>query len=538
MRYNRVDVLSASIEYMEVDILKKITAVYVRRSVSDKDKDNNSLSIDSQKAECVKSLSKGEEYRIYCDDGKSGKDTLHRPAFQQMMYDAKDGLITRIIVKKYDRFSRNMMEYLNVTNTLDSYGVGVYSLTEPFNTATKEGRMMRNNLLNFAEFERETIAARVADAYSTRSLETGFYQGGKVYYGYEPERRTVNGKTGSVLVPSDKANVIRTAYKIYKNPDASLQDILNYFRENNIDVNITKKPNNKNTVNASEKSNMDRSHFSRLLESPLYVMADNDVYQYLVSKGYEVIDDVTAFDGIHGLFRHKRQDGAEYIKVGYHDGIVDSETWLAVQDKKSHNQKIPNNGGAKNSWLVGLTKCGHCGYGFYIYYGWNVSKTKQWRYYGDSGAYRANGCVKKRLSIRPDNVEQIVFDAMKQRLESLVIAKTQKVKPDTETDSIKAEIIRCDDEIRKLMDKLADADSVLFDYIQDRVKALHAKKSDLDEKVRTKARKHKEIDTTPLTDPMSRWGSLTVEEKHALAVTMIDVVYVSDENGIDIRFSI
>ena len=56
--------------------------------------------------------------------------------------------------------------------------------------------MMRNNLLNFAEFERETIAARVADAYSTRGRGTGFYQGGEMYYGYDSERRNVNGKTG------------------------------------------------------------------------------------------------------------------------------------------------------------------------------------------------------------------------------------------------------------------------------------------------------------------------------------------------------
>lgn len=106
----------------------------------------------------------------------------------------------RIIVKKYDRFSRNMREYLNITDELDKYRVGVISLSEPFNTETKEGRMMRNNLLNFTEFERETIAERVADAYVTRAMETGFYQGGKRYYGYEPERRTINGKTGSVLV--------------------------------------------------------------------------------------------------------------------------------------------------------------------------------------------------------------------------------------------------------------------------------------------------------------------------------------------------
>ena len=41
--------------------MKKITAIYVRRSVSDRDKDNNSLSIDSQKADCIKSLGEGEE---------------------------------------------------------------------------------------------------------------------------------------------------------------------------------------------------------------------------------------------------------------------------------------------------------------------------------------------------------------------------------------------------------------------------------------------------------------------------------------------
>ena len=511
--------------FREVDIVRKITAIYVRRSVSDKDKDNNSLSIDSQKADCIKSLEAGEEYRIYCDDGKSGKDIEHRPAFQQMMSDAKEGLISRIIVKKYDRFSRNMREYLNVTNILDSYGVSVTSLSEPFNTATKEGRMMRNNLLNFAEFERETIAARVADAYSTRALETGFYQGGKVYYGFVPERRTINGKTGSVLVPSDRADVVRTAYQLYSNPGTSLADIIKYFRDNGMDV-------------RTSSGNMDRSHFSRILKSPLYVRADKEVYQYYLSKGFEIVDDIEAFDGIHGCFRHKRSDGSEYIKVGYHEGLVDSETWLAVQDKKSHNHKIPNNGNAKNSWLVGLVKCGHCHYALSIMYSWNAARTKQWRYYGDQGAYKANGCVKKRLRVRPDDVEEIVFRAMKDRLESLEVAKTELEKPDAESEEIRSEVIRIEAETKKLMDRLADADDVLFGYIQERIRALYSAKAEKEEKLRNKARTRKAVDTTPLTDPMSRWDALSVEEKHNLAATMIDVVYVSDEHGVEIEFSI
>ena len=57
-----------------------ITAIYVHRSVSDKDRGNNTLSIAAQKEECVKFAGKCD-YRIYCNDGKSGKDIAHRPAF-------------------------------------------------------------------------------------------------------------------------------------------------------------------------------------------------------------------------------------------------------------------------------------------------------------------------------------------------------------------------------------------------------------------------------------------------------------------------
>ena len=245
-----------------------------------------------------------------------------------------------------------------------------------------------------------------------------------------------------------------------------------------------------------------------------------------------------AFNGVNGLFRHANADGTEYIKVGYHEGLVDSETWLAVQDKKSHNSKFGNNLKAKNSWLVGLVKCGHCGYALNIIARWNKRRTICNRYYYDGGYYKADGCIKKMLKTNVNTVEKVVFKAMKERLESLKIAKKETEKPDKETENIKAEILRTDDEIKKLMDKLANADSVLFDYINERVKTLHSKKISLEEKLQTKSRKQKQIDTKPLEKPMSRWEELTVDEKHDIAVTMIEIVYVSDENGIDIRFSI
>lgn len=103
---------------------------------------------------------------------------------------------------------------------------------------------------------------------------------------------------------------------------------------------------------------------------------------------------------------------------------------------------------------------------------------------------------------------------------------------------IQIKIIRIDSEIQKLMERLADADTVLFDYIQNRVTTLHEQKSELDKKMQTMIRKRKAIDTKPLEEPMKQWNTLTVQEKHELAVAMIEVVRISDETGIEVKFCI
>ena len=140
--------------------------------------------------------------------------------------------------------------------------------------------------------------------------------------------------------------------------------------------------------------------------------------------------------------------------------------------------------------------------------------------------------------MKPKQVEDAVLTEMKKRIEQLNIEKHEESKPDAETESIKTEIVRLDSEIQKLMEKLADADTVLFDYIQKRVSALHEQKSELEKKMQTMCRKRKAIDTKPLEEPMKQWDKLTVQEKHDLAAAMIDVVLISDETGIEVKFSI
>ena len=510
----------------------KYTAIYVRRSVSDKDKGNNSLSIAAQREECIRFVGEGADFKVYCDDGKSGKDVCHRPEFMQMMSDAKDGYIDRIIVKKYDRFSRNMREYLNITDELDRYGVGVISLSEPFNTETKEGRMMRNNLLNFAEFERETIAARVKDAYSTKAVETGFYQGGKMFFGFQSSRQTINGKTGSVLVPSEAAQTVIAAYEVYKEPGTSLLDVVNYIKAHNL-------PSSSTSRNTAVNRIIDRSEISRILENPLYVRADRNVYEFFLSRGFTIIDDIDAFDGVHGLMWHKQKSEDRFIKVGYHEGLVDSETWLAVQDKKSHNHQIPKSRGELKSWLVGLTKCGHCGRALLINYGYSVDKSKIWRYYICTGLKTIKGCSRQteRLKVRPDDVERAVYKAMKEHISEFEVAKNSSANKSSEAEKIKAELLRIEADTKKLIDRLIDADDVLFGYIQEKISELHAKKNEYEKQLFLIERRVKKIDTKPLLEPLNRWDELTMEEKNALAKVMIDRIEVTDEDGIKIHFS-
>ena len=66
------------------------------------------------------------------------------------------------------------------------------------------------------------------------------------------------------------------------------------------------------------------------------------------------------------------------------------------------------------------------------------------------------------------------------------------------------------------MDKMAKADDVVFAYIQQRIKELHTKKTELDRRLHNRERKQKEIESSPLLEPLSKWDTLSVQEKHDL----------------------
>ena len=192
----------------------KEDAIYARQSIDKAD----SISIESQ-IEFCKYETRGNPYRIYQDKGYSGKNT-ERPEFQRMLAAIRNGEINRVICYKLDRCSRSILDFANLMEEFQKYGVEFVSCTEKFDTSSPMGRAMLNICIVFAQLERETIQQRVIDAYLARS-KRGFFMGGKTPFGFTIEPYYLEGKKTARYVVNEKEAGITM-----KNYRALIQSIL------------------------------------------------------------------------------------------------------------------------------------------------------------------------------------------------------------------------------------------------------------------------------------------------------------------------
>lgn len=66
-----------------------------------------------------------ELYKLYADEGISGKQIKNRREFQAMMQDAKAKKFEKVVVKDVSRFARNTVDLLQSIRELKSYGIQV-----------------------------------------------------------------------------------------------------------------------------------------------------------------------------------------------------------------------------------------------------------------------------------------------------------------------------------------------------------------------------------------------------------------------------
>ena len=177
----------------------KMCAIYTRVSTDNQaEKEYNSCQSQEEKIQSfISSQEDWQVYRVYSDEGYTGAN-LERPAFKRMLNDIAN--IDIILFYKMDRLTRSPKDFYHLVEVFENSNTDFISITERFDTSTPSGRLLRNIMLTFGQFERELTSERVKDKMLERAKK-GMWNGGGVPYGYDnKDKKLVVNKKESKIV--------------------------------------------------------------------------------------------------------------------------------------------------------------------------------------------------------------------------------------------------------------------------------------------------------------------------------------------------
>lgn len=143
----------------------------------------------------------------YIDEGITGTQAKKRPAFMQMIEDAKQGDFDLIVTREVCRFARNTVDTLVMTQELKNYGVEVYFVEDNIWTMDGDGELRLTIMATLAQEESRKISERVR-AGQKISRDNGVLYGSGNIIGYD----RVNG---TYVINEDQAETVRMIFDLY-----------------------------------------------------------------------------------------------------------------------------------------------------------------------------------------------------------------------------------------------------------------------------------------------------------------------------------
>ena len=299
---------------------------------------------------------------VYEDEGFSGGN-LNRPDFKKMMAAAKERKFKAIIVYRLDRISRNISDFSSLIEELARLDIAFVSIKEQFDTGSPMGRAMMYIASVFSQLERETIAERIRDNMHELA-KTGRWLGGTTPTGFESEgeeKVTVDGKKKKTfklkLVPQE-AEIVRLIYDLFSETNS---------------LTMTEAELMKRRIVTRNGNYFTRFSIKAILQNPVYMVADQEAYDYLTEKEADLFSDRAEFDGKHGIMAYNRTDQEKgkttqynpvnewIVAVGKHPGLIPGKTWVRVQEALEQNKsKAFRRPKSNEALLTGLLYC-RCG---------------------------------------------------------------------------------------------------------------------------------------------------------------------------------
>ncbi len=139
---------------------QRLCGLYMRVSTEDQAKEGFSL---PEQRERLEALCKYKGYKIcdyYEDAGISAKRGNHRPEFDRMIEDAKNGKINTVIALKLDRLTRSIYDWENMLTSSEKYGFDLICANDDINTTTANGKMITRIMMSVSQNEIERTSER------------------------------------------------------------------------------------------------------------------------------------------------------------------------------------------------------------------------------------------------------------------------------------------------------------------------------------------------------------------------------------------
>lgn len=393
-----------------------MAALYIRLSKEDEEtryKGEESESIKNQRLLLLEyaSTHKYQIYNIYVDEDYSGLYDRNRPAFYQMLKDARAKKFDTILCKSQNRFSRNMEhieKYLH--KELPMLGIrfiGVVDGTDTASTSNKKARQI-NGLVN--EWYCEDLSENIKSVFQ-KKMEDGQYLSAFATYGYKKDEEDHH----RILVDEKAAEIVRYIFELYLagNGTAKIAQILS---DKKIPTPLQYKQQlgfKYKTPNSvfSQSGIWSVSTIKRILTNPIYIG--------------------TLIQGRERKLSYKDKKVVVLPKEQWHvieenhEAIIEKDVFEQVQRKIGENRKSFGKEKDRNlapNLFNGKLVCGDCKNRLYKA---STNRNKTYYYYMCQLYKKSNGTQCKRNSIRSDELEQITLENIN-RLIKRYITKSKR----------------------------------------------------------------------------------------------------------------
>lgn len=317
-----------------MDNERKIAGVYIRVSTEDQAREGFSLGEQEEKLLQLCKFKELEVYKVYKDAGISAKDMEHRPQFQEMLKDMKEGKLNYIVAYKLDRITRSVRDLEELISVLEQYNCFLLCDRDDVNTSTANGRFFVRMLTVLSQLEIEIVSER-----------TKFGLNGAIKSGHIPGQRPFGYKSAEdkrMVIDKSTRPYVEKIFDMYLE-GKSFQQIANYFKENNI----------------FPKKNWKDTTIQKIIDNKIY-MGDYEQYKRI---GKQVnLEPIVYMNVVEPIISRAKREECQRQKEKNQRTYTRDRVYTFFQRLKCPNcnriMKCKGSGGTKRKYMY--YTCEHC----------------------------------------------------------------------------------------------------------------------------------------------------------------------------------